>query len=90
MLEKKPFVRYNIDSDNDTFTVRITENDKEWFVEAKKLIKQPKNSTALKQLAEIGFRHVLHDEKIKQILDTVLNNSRRNQRTGVTESEYNI
>jgi len=61
-----------------------------WFEQAKRLIQQPKNSTALKQLAKLGYVHVLQDKKIMEMLDIVINNFRRNQRTGVTESEFKV
>jgi len=88
------FTKYILDEDknpNDiTFTLRITEKDKAWFPEAKKMIKQPKNSTAMKQLAHIGAIVVLHDEKTSEILEIILNNYRKNKRLGIAESEYKI
>ena len=94
MIEQEPFRKYKLDeekSDKDiTFTVRITPSDKKWFQDAKIFIRQPKNSTALKQLAEIGALNVLHDQKIAKILEVVRDNFRKNKRIGVSESEYNI
>jgi len=93
-LEKKPFIPYKLEEEKDkddiTFTVRITKTDKDWFEEAKKIILQPKNSTALKQLAKIGFSYVLQDQKLRDVLDEVVNNYRRNSRIGITDSEYKI
>jgi len=90
LQQEKPFIRTKLEINKETFNVRITDDMKTWFEEAKKIIQQPKNSTAIKQLAELGYYIVLHDEKIKKILATVLGNSKRNQRTGITESEYKI
>lgn len=73
-----------------TFTTRITNKDLKWFEDAKRLIRQPKNSTAMKQLAQLGYYHVLHDEKISELLDIVVNNFRKNERTGITPGEYKI
>ena len=73
-----------------TFTSRLSAEDLKWFEHAKRLIQQPKNSTAMKQLAKLGYSHVLHDKKIMELLETVVNNFRKNQRTGVTESEFKI
>jgi len=78
------------DSQEITFTTRITKEDAVWFEHAKRLIQQPKNSTAMKQLARLAYEYVLHDDKILRMLDTVMNNYRRNQRTGTTESEFKI
>ena len=91
---KEPFRSYTLDEDKNpldiTFTLRITPTERVWFEEAKKFIKQPKNSTAIKQLAEIGAANVLHDKKTNTILDIILNNFRRNARIGIAESDYKI
>jgi methylphosphotriester-DNA--protein-cysteine methyltransferase len=93
MIKKKPFVNYTLEEEKNpldiTFTVRITPKDT-WFNEAKKLINQPKNSTALKQLAEIGFENVAHDRLISKIFNIIKDNLRRNERIGVAESDYKI
>jgi len=73
-----------------TFSSRLSAEDLEWFEPAKRIIQQPKNSTAMKQLAKLGYYHVLHDEKIKELLKTVVDNFRKNQRTGVTDSEFKV
>ena len=93
-MNDQPFVRQTLDEERDdkdiTFTTRNTPSDAAWFEHAKRLIQQPKNSTAIKQLARLGYEHVLHDKKIMEMLDMVVGNSRRNQRTGITESEFKI
>jgi len=91
---KEPFTRYKTDEELDpndiTFTLRITPKDMAWFKPAKKFIQQPKNSTAIKQLARIGATNVLLDEKIRGIFDTISNNFRRNDRMGITERDFKI
>jgi len=88
---KEPFRPYILEKDKKkddiTFTVRITPEDQKWFLPAKIFIKQPKASTALKQLAQIGATNVLHDKKINDILDILKNNIRRNERMGIPERE---
>ena len=88
--DEEKFVRMNPEKPCQTFTVRITPDLGAWFLDAKKTIKQPKNSTAIKQLAEIGYKQVLHDETIKHILETVVNSSSLNERQGITDSDYNL
>ena len=89
--DKKPFVNYGVTEDPDKpISLKITMDERVWLVDAKRLIRQTKTSTALKQLARIGYEQVLLDTKIKVILDTVLGNVKRNDRTGVTESEYEL
>ena len=93
-ITKQPFTSYTLDESknpNDiTFTVRITPKNLEWFEPAKKFINQPKNSSALKQLAEIGAAIVLHDRSTNRIIDIVTGNKRRNERLGIAESEYKV
>jgi hypothetical protein len=93
MMQKERFRRYKLDIerekvDDEPFTLRLTETDKLWFLPAKAFIKQPKKSTAMKQLAEIGAMVVLHDKKTAKILDILRNNLRRNERTGIPETDY--
>lgn len=90
-LEKQPFVNYTLEEDEkstDIFTIRLNKEDREMLNKAKLLIKQQKDSTCLKQLARLGSI-VLHEQKTTLILDTILNNERRNKRTGISEIDLN-
>lgn len=94
MIKKEPFVNYTLEEDKNpddkTFTLRLTPSDKEWFIPAQKYIKQPKNSTAMKQLAEIGAVVVLQDPKMSKIFGIIIGNKRRNERNGVPETEIQV
>ena len=95
MIKKERFVNYTLEEDRNPdkdvlFSTRLDNNDKEWFLPAKRFLKQPKNSTCMKQLAKIGAIIVLHDPKMSKIIDVIMNNSRRNERTGVSDNEYEI
>ena len=81
-IKQEPFVRYNVDKKADTFTVRLKPEERLKFNELKKALQQEKDSTALKQLAEIGAK-VLLASQTKEILKVVLNNYRRNKRQGI-------
>jgi len=87
---KQRFRRYKLDNerDNEPFTIRLTDTDKVWFLPAKSFINQPKKSTAMKQLAEIGAIMVLQDPKVTKILDVLKGNSYRNNRLGIPELDY--
>lgn len=84
VLEKHPFQTYG--KGTDTFNVRLSKEEREKFEEWKYLIQQEKDSTAIKQLAEIGA-NVLQEKKTKAILDIILNNYRRNKRLGIVTFE---
>jgi len=69
-----------------TFTVWLSEEEKLQLVRAKKIIEQPKNSTALKMLAKIGII-TLDDPKIKEIIGVLFKNKLNNKRNGIAEIE---
>lgn len=84
-IENKPFVKYNLEEDKDkpdTFTVRLNKEERAIFDEDKRLMKQTKDSTAMKQLAEIGH-FVLHDSLFNKVIKTLLDNKRKNERLGI-------
>ena len=87
ITDKKPFVRYTLEEEDksiDIFTIRLNAEERTLLNEAKLIMKQQKDSTALKQLARLGAI-VLQDKKTAMILDTIFNNERRNRRIGIDE-----
>lgn len=87
MLEKKPFVRYNEKKKADIFTIRLNDEERELLNRAKTLLQQTKDSTAFKQLAKIGYVYVLQDKKIATLLQTILENKRKNKALGIVDFE---
>ncbi len=86
MIEKKPFVKYNLDQKTDSFTVRLNPEERDLLDKCKRILEQPKDSTAFKQLARIGAK-VLHDQKTEFIIKTVFDNKRKNKRLGIIDFE---
>ena len=91
MIKKKPFVPYKLeeekkDDKRETFTVSINKEERLQLNEDKKILQQAKDSTALKQLAELGHI-VLHQDITGQIAQVILQNKRRNKRLGIVEFE---
>jgi hypothetical protein len=86
MIEKKPFVKYNLETSDKfiTFTIRLNEQEQEKLTQMKKLIQQDKDSTCMKQFAFYGF-DVLQDKKTLLSLDLLYNNLRKNKRIGIQE-----
>jgi hypothetical protein len=68
---------------SDVINVRLNASEIAILKECQKFLMQEKDSTALKQLAFIGVAFVLHDEKTRLLLDTILNNRRKNVRLGL-------
>jgi predicted DNA-binding protein (UPF0278 family) len=85
-IEQEPFRKYNLSEPIDTFTVRLSKDERELLNKCKYIIEQTKDSTALKQLAWIGAK-VIHEEKIGYILGTIFKNKRKNIRTGISDFE---
>jgi dihydroorotase-like cyclic amidohydrolase len=87
-LIKPAFTKQRTDEEQandryEVFTVRMNKAEYSELQEAKRLLMQEKDSTALKQLAELGASFVLHDQKTRLVLETVINNRRKNERLGV-------
>lgn len=85
-IEQEPFRKYNEEKSRDTFTVSLNEEERRTLEECKKIMEQPKDSTALKQLAWIGAK-VIHEEKVEYLLGTLFKNKRKNKRLGIIEFE---
>lgn len=87
-VEHPPFVRYQLGDrpKEDTFTVKLNEDERAWLEGMKKVLEQPKDSTALKQLALIGSK-VLLDPQTAEILGVVFKNKRNNKKTGIIQYE---
>jgi len=90
-LIREPFTSTKLDEDKTdkygkVFTMRLNNeqiNNLEWV---KKVLSQPKDSTAVKQVWEIGL-FVLHQDLTGKVLTTVFKNKQKNWRTGVTDPE---
>ena len=83
-IKQEPFRKYNTEEKQDTFTIRLNDQERADLEKDKKVLKQTKDGTAIKQLAALG-RIVLHEGKTGCIIDIVTNNSRKNQRIGIND-----
>ena len=70
----------------DILMIRLNEQEAKMLKEAKRILEQPKESTCLKQLAEIGFL-AIHEPFVKVLLQRVFENKRKNKRLGIVEYE---
>lgn len=66
------------------FSVRYNLREIEALKADMKALRQPKPSSAIKQLAQIGSI-VIRSPETRAIIDTLFNNERRNQRLGIIE-----
>lgn len=72
--------------DSKVFTIRMNKEELKEFEAAARTLQQEKVSTTIKQLARLGML-VLHDPKTLYVIDAVLINKRRNERTGITTAD---
>lgn len=84
LVRKEPFVRMHEKKQVDSFAVRLNEDERRLLDACKQILKQKKDSTALKQMALIGAK-TLHDKKIMQIVEFVTENKRKNKDRGIVD-----
>ena len=88
-LEKKPFRRYTLkESKKLVFTIRLNEQKRKELDYAKASLCQPKDSTAIKQLVEIG-KIVLHSGSTSKIIQLLFKNKQNNERIGIIDEIEN-
>lgn len=88
-IQQEPFRPYNTSKVRDSFTINFNAAERKAFEELKKLLNQKKDSTAMKQLAFIGAK-ALQSNLIKPIVNTIIDNRRKNSRLGIVDFEDEI
>ena len=73
--------------DTEVISLKINAEERKRLDILKSYLLQPKDSTVLKQIAEIYYSEVILGEKSSKFREIILDNSRRNKRTGLTEFE---
>lgn len=91
VIEKAPFVNYRTDEEKEleekgAEVVSVKFNIEEFarLQEVKKRIEQPKDSTAIKFLMELGTKVIL-EPKTEYVIDALFKYKRNNKRTGLVE-----
>jgi hypothetical protein len=84
-LEKQPFRRYTEGEKPkyDAFTIWLNEEERKELEYCKILLRQPKDSTALKTLAHACYLDLIGSHSIRWLLGVVAKNSYNNKKTGV-------
>ena len=70
----------------ETFTISINKQERLNLELDKRTLEQSKDSTAIKQMWEIG-RFVLHQDKIGKISQLIVANRNRNKKAGIVDFE---
>jgi hypothetical protein len=84
MLEKQPFVRYTEGEKpkNDVVPVWLSKEERVLLEEAKKFLRQPKDSTTLKQLFIYGYKKLIGEESNRFIISRIIKNEYLNRKSG--------
>lgn len=90
-LQKDPFTPQRLEEERaqdkrKTLPVSLNLEEQEILSACQHLLHQPKESTALKQLAFFGAK-VLQRQETLELLDMVFNNDRKNARLGIHDYE---
>jgi hypothetical protein len=83
--DRVPFQKEHLDEEGkqkDVVSVNLDIQERNMLEEAKGILEQEKDSTALKQLAYIGFKSMTREENA-YLLAVVFANKRRNKRLGI-------
>lgn len=86
VIKQEPFTAYHEEKKNDTFTIWLNKEERKLLEQAKKVLEQSKDSTAIKQLAWIGAK-LIGEEKIGYLLGAIYSNKRKNKRLGIPDFE---
>ena len=86
-IKKKPFTPTRLAEEraqdkSKVVPVRLNMDELATLEEDARLLRQEKQSTALKQLAEIGH-FVIHRPEMVALIEVVFNNNRKNERLGI-------
>lgn len=88
IIEKKPFTNYTLEEDkkkgNIVISLKLNPEEQAQLIKDKNLLQQTKDGTAIKQLMQIGSK-VIHDDKMGQFMQIVLENKRKNKRLGIVD-----
>lgn len=89
--DQEPFTSYKLDEERskdsgETFTIWLSKKERAWLNEQKRLLKQPKDSTCIKQLAKLGA-HLLGQPSTAFLVKTLFKNEANNERLGIHEIE---
>ena len=87
MIEKEKFRKYQIkDLDRTEKPIPVRLNGDEWEMvdDVKNIIQQPKNSTTIKFLMQVGYRCIKRSEN-QYMLTSLFKNRRNNKRNNIID-----
>jgi hypothetical protein len=82
MIEKQPFRLYGEAPKRDIIPIALNLEEREQLEKIKRILKQPKDSTAIKQMLNYGLKKLIHDEATAYLLSLQFKNNRNSQISG--------
>ena len=83
-LKNQPFQRTQDIQKYDTLTIRLNPDEWKELKACMKVLRQPKPGTAAKTLMRLAA-FVLHRDNMGLVFQEIIENTRKNKRTGITE-----
>jgi hypothetical protein len=84
-IKKEPFTRYRLEGEkpkDDIVPVYLSKEDRAILEEEKKFLRQPKDSTALKQLFIYGHLKLIGEPGNRYIMAKIIKNEYLNRKSG--------
>jgi hypothetical protein len=81
-VTQEPFRRYHLEKKQDCFPVYLNTEERALLNRFKRLVEQPKDSTALKQLAWMGA-FLIESQPTRYVVETLFKNKKKNERLGI-------
>lgn len=82
IIQEQKFKRKDFKKSGDVVTLWLNDEERAMLENAKNILEQEKDGTAIKQLAYIGAK-LLGSDQMTYILETIYSNKRKNKRMGV-------
>lgn len=89
LIQEVKFKRKDEEKTGNWINLRLNEKEAALIKQAQEILRQPKRSTAAKQLLFIGA-NVVFDDKMGNVLQIVLDNDRKNIRLGIIDVKAGI
>lgn len=89
LIQEVKFKRKDEKKTAETISIKLNPGELALLRKAQMVLRQPKRSTALKQLVYIGAEVVFSD-KMGYVLNIVLENERKNERLGIMDVQTEI
>ena len=89
IIQEEKFKRKDFEKTAEVMSIKLNKDEQLLLIKAQSVLRQPKRSTAFKQLLYIGAK-VVFEDKMGEVLQIVLDNERKNIRLGIVDVDAEI